>query len=44
MDTGMITCVVHYVIDPAEIEAFERFGARWYDRTFMRPLLPRRDG
>jgi len=104
----MITCVVHYVIDPAEIESFERFGARWmelverhggthhgyflpsegasdaalalfsfpslavyeeyrarfgvdpdfiaadrirdesgcvirYDRTFMRPLLPRRD-
>ena len=104
----MITCVVHYVIDPDEIEAFERFGARWmelvereggthhgyflpsegasdaalalfsfpslaayeeyralfgvdpdfiaadrirdesgcvirYDRTFMRPLLPRRD-
>jgi hypothetical protein len=108
MDAGMITCVVHYVIDSAEIEAFERFGARWmelverhggthhgyflpsegasdaalalfsfpslaayeeyralfgvdpdfiaadrirdesgcvirYDRTFMRPLLPRRD-
>ena len=104
----MITCVVHYVIDPAEIEAFERFAERWmelverhggthhgyflpsegasdaalalfsfpslaayeeyralfgvdpdfiaadrirdesgcvirYDRTFMRPLLPRRD-
>ncbi|UFQ19882.1 MULTISPECIES: NIPSNAP family protein [Streptomyces] len=25
----MITCVVQYVIDPAEIEAFERFGRRW---------------
>jgi hypothetical protein len=31
----MITCVVEYVIDPAKIEAFER-----YERTFMRPLLP----
>ncbi|WP_258571886.1 NIPSNAP family protein [Actinomadura parmotrematis] len=27
----MITCVVHYVIDPAEIEAFERFGRRWME-------------
>jgi hypothetical protein len=26
----MITCVVHYVIDPAEIESFERFAA--YER------------
>ncbi|PXX58747.1 NIPSNAP protein [Nocardia tenerifensis] len=25
----MITCVVEYVIDPAKIEAFERFGRRW---------------
>ena len=25
----MITCVVHYTIDPAKIEAFERFAARW---------------
>ncbi|MBE1528947.1 hypothetical protein GGC65_003403 [Sphingopyxis sp. OAS728] len=25
----MITCVVDYVIDPAKIEAFERFGQRW---------------
>jgi hypothetical protein len=39
----MITCVVEYVIDPAEIDAFERFGRRRvlrYERTFMRPLLP----
>jgi hypothetical protein len=27
----MITCVVHYVTDPAEIEAFQRFAARWID-------------
>jgi len=27
----MITWVVHYVIDPAEIESFERFGARWME-------------
>ncbi|MEE4543341.1 NIPSNAP family protein [Streptomyces sp. V4-01] len=27
----MITCVVEYVIDPAEIEAFERFGRRWME-------------
>ena len=25
----MITCVVDYVIDPAKIEAFERFARRW---------------
>ena len=25
----MITCVVEYVIDPAKIDAFERFGRRW---------------
>ena len=24
-----MTCVVEYVIDPAKIEAFERFGRRW---------------
>jgi len=28
---GMITCVVEYVIDPAKIEAFERFGRRWME-------------
>jgi hypothetical protein len=28
---GMITCVVEYVIDPAKIEAFERFGRRWIE-------------
>jgi hypothetical protein len=27
----MITCVVEYVIDPAEIDAFERFASRWMD-------------
>jgi hypothetical protein len=27
----MITCVVEYVIDPAEIDAFERFGRRWIE-------------
>ncbi|GAA1689501.1 NIPSNAP family protein [Fodinicola feengrottensis] len=27
----MITCVVEYVIDPAKIEAFERFAQRWID-------------
>ncbi len=27
----MITCVIDYVIDPAKIEAFERFGARWIE-------------
>jgi hypothetical protein len=25
----MITCVIDYVIDPAKIEAFERFGRAW---------------
>jgi hypothetical protein len=25
----VITCVVEYVIDPAKIDAFERFGRRW---------------
>ncbi len=25
----MITCVVHYVIDPARIDAFERFAREW---------------
>lgn len=27
----MITCVVEYVIDPAKIDAFERFAARWME-------------
>jgi hypothetical protein len=27
----VITCVVEYVIDPAKIDAFERFGRRWMD-------------
>jgi hypothetical protein len=27
----MITCVVEYVIDPAQIEAFEQFGRRWME-------------
>ncbi|MBF5000787.1 hypothetical protein IRT45_26975 [Nocardia sp. BSTN01] len=27
----MITCVVEYVIDPAGIDAFERFARRWMD-------------
>jgi NIPSNAP len=25
----MITCVVHYVIDPSKIDAFERFARAW---------------
>ncbi|MFC3992558.1 NIPSNAP family protein [Actinoplanes siamensis] len=25
----MITCVVHYTIDPAQIGAFERFAREW---------------
>ena len=25
----MITCVVHYVIDPEQIDAFERFAREW---------------
>jgi hypothetical protein len=25
----MITCVVHYTIDPGELDAFERFARRW---------------
>ena len=25
----MITCVVHYTIDPAQMEAFERFAGEW---------------
>src|SRR5258708_14283348 len=28
---SVITCVVEYVIDPAKIDAFERFGRRWMD-------------
>jgi len=27
----MITCVVHYVIDPAKIGAFEQFAGRWME-------------
>jgi hypothetical protein len=27
----VITCVVEYVIDPAKIEDFERFGRRWIE-------------
>ena len=27
----MITCVVEYVIDPAKVDAFERFGRRWIE-------------
>jgi hypothetical protein len=27
----VITCVVEYVIDPAKIDAFERFGRRWIE-------------
>ena len=25
----MITCVVHYTIDPAQIDVFERFAREW---------------
>jgi hypothetical protein len=25
----VITCVVEYVIDPAQIDVFERFARRW---------------
>ncbi|MBO3738652.1 NIPSNAP family protein [Actinoplanes flavus] len=25
----MITCVLHYTIDPSKIEAFERFAREW---------------
>ena len=27
--TNVITCVVRYVIDPAQIQAFERFAREW---------------
>ena len=27
----MITCVVDYIIDPAKIAAFEKFGRRWME-------------
>jgi hypothetical protein len=27
----MITCVVHYVIDPEEVDAFERFASAWME-------------
>lgn len=26
---ALITCVVHYVIDPDKVEDFERFAQRW---------------
>ncbi len=26
---GMVTCVVHYVIDPSKTAAFEEFARRW---------------
>jgi hypothetical protein len=32
----VITCVVEYVIDPAKIEAFERFGRRWIELVNVR--------
>jgi hypothetical protein len=28
---SVITCVVEYVIDPAKVDAFERFGRRWIE-------------
>jgi hypothetical protein len=28
---GTITCLVEYVIDPAKIDAFERFARRWIE-------------
>jgi NIPSNAP len=28
---SVITCVVEYVIDPAKIDAFERFAQRWME-------------
>ena len=28
---SVITCVVEYVIDPAKIDAFERFARRWME-------------
>ncbi|XVV16818.1 hypothetical protein ACQP2X_21295 [Actinoplanes sp. CA-131856] len=32
----MITCVVHYVIDPAQIAAYERFRSRFgHDPEFI---------
>jgi hypothetical protein len=31
LSSGMITCVVDYVIDPAKIEDFERFARRWIE-------------
>lgn len=27
----MITCVIRYVIDPRQIDAFEEFGRRWIE-------------
>jgi hypothetical protein len=33
----VITCVVEYVIDPAQIDAFERFARRWMELVDVRP-------
>jgi NIPSNAP len=27
----VITCVVHYTIDPGQLDAFERFARRWME-------------
>jgi hypothetical protein len=32
----VITCVVEYVIDPAKIDAFERFARRWMELVNLR--------
>jgi hypothetical protein len=32
----MVTCHVRYEIDPAKIEAFERFAARWMELVNQR--------
>jgi hypothetical protein len=42
-----VTCHLRYEIDPARLDAFERFARRWIalversglPRTFLRPLL-----
>jgi hypothetical protein len=31
LGSGVITCVVEYVIDPGKIDAFERFARRWLE-------------
>jgi hypothetical protein len=33
----MITCVVDYVVDPAEMSAFERFASRWMELVSPHP-------